>query len=103
MPEEITYTLLKKADAHCPLDFKPIACLPTIYRLLTAVISDRVYAPCEYWVVPEVIADFFIQIKHIFFLIQAFQLSMLFVVVHHAWTMLVFERRYCKQSIFHHL
>ena len=27
---------------------------------------------------------------------------MLFVVVHHAWTMIVFERRYCKQSIFHY-
>ena len=47
MLEVITYMLPKKPDAHSPSDFRPIACLPTICRLLTAVISDKVYAHCE--------------------------------------------------------
>ena len=42
MLEEITYMLPKKPDAHSPSDFRPLACLPTIYRFLTAVISDEV-------------------------------------------------------------
>ena len=38
--------------------------------------------------------------RHNLFLMQ-FN-SMLFLVVYHAWTMIVFNLRYCKQSIFHH-
>ena len=47
MLEGITYMLPKKPDAHSPSDFKPVAHLQNIYRLLTAVISDKVYVHCE--------------------------------------------------------
>ena len=39
--------LPKKPDAHSPSDFRLIACLHTIHRLLTAVIYDKVYEYCE--------------------------------------------------------
>ena len=39
--------LPKKSDAQGPSYFRPIACLPTIYNLLIAVISDNIYAYCE--------------------------------------------------------
>ena len=42
MLKGITYMLPTKPDAHNPSDIRPIACLQTIYRVLTAVISDKV-------------------------------------------------------------
>ena len=39
--------LPKKPDVHIPLDFRPIAYLTTLLKLLTVVISDKVYAQCE--------------------------------------------------------
>ena len=39
--------LPKKPDVHSSSDFKPVACLLTIYRLLPAIISEKVYAHCK--------------------------------------------------------
>lgn len=38
----ITYMLPKKGDLSLPQNFRPITCLPTIYKILTSVISTKV-------------------------------------------------------------
>ena len=44
--KKITYMLPTEPDAHSPSDIRPIACIQTIYKLLTTIISDKVYTHC---------------------------------------------------------
>ncbi|EEB19129.1 reverse transcriptase, putative [Pediculus humanus corporis] len=47
MPEWITtgktYLLPKKSGATEPKDFRPITCLPTMYKIITAIIAEKIY------------------------------------------------------------
>ena len=40
----MTRLLPKNADTHLPNKYRPICCLPTTYKLLTAIIAERLYA-----------------------------------------------------------
>ena len=44
MLKRITYMFLTKPDFHGSSDFRPVFFLPTVKKLLTAVIFDRFYA-----------------------------------------------------------
>ena len=43
LTEGSTTLLPKSAETHLPNKFRPICCLPTAYKLLTGIISDRLY------------------------------------------------------------
>ena len=40
----MTRLLPKSAETHLPNKYRPICCLPTTYKLVTGIISDRLYA-----------------------------------------------------------
>ena len=45
---EGVYNLLpKKEETWIPKNYRPIACLPTTFKILTSVIRDRLYSPLE--------------------------------------------------------
>ena len=39
----ITTLLPKTLDTHLPQKYRPICCLPTIYKTLTGILTDRIY------------------------------------------------------------
>ena len=39
----ITFLLPKTGDTSDPKNFRPITCLPTMYKILTSIITDRIY------------------------------------------------------------
>lgn len=43
LSEGLTTLLPKSAETHLPNKYRPICCLPTTYKLLTAIISQRIY------------------------------------------------------------
>ena len=43
LSEGLTTLLPKSAETHLPNKYRPICCLPTTYKLLTAIISERIY------------------------------------------------------------
>merc|ERR1719452_293298 len=43
LSEGLTRLLPKNADTHLPNKYRPICCLPTTYKLLTAILSERLY------------------------------------------------------------
>ena len=45
--EGATNLLPKKEETWIPKNFRPIACLPTTFMILTSVIIDRLYAHLE--------------------------------------------------------
>ena len=51
MPESltqgITYMLPKNEDTKNPTKYRPITCLPTLYKILTSCIAEKVYKYCE--------------------------------------------------------
>ena len=42
-----TNLLPKKEETWIPKNYRPIACLPTIFKILTSVITDRLYSHLE--------------------------------------------------------
>ena len=44
LAKEITYLLPKSQDTSHPKSYKPITCLPVIYKILTALILERIYS-----------------------------------------------------------
>jgi hypothetical protein len=40
----VTYMLPKSGPASDPKNYRPITCLPTLYKILTSVISSKLYA-----------------------------------------------------------
>ena len=40
----ITFLLPKDGDTSNPKNFRPITCLPTMYKILTSILTDRIYA-----------------------------------------------------------
>ena len=45
--EGATNLLPKKEETWIPKNYRPIACLPTTYKILTSVITDRLYSHLE--------------------------------------------------------
>ena len=45
--EEATNLVPKKEETWIPKNYRPIACLPTTYKILTSVITDRLYSYLE--------------------------------------------------------
>ena len=45
--EEATNLLPKKEQTRIPKTYRPIACLPTTFKILTSVITDRLYSHLE--------------------------------------------------------
>ena len=45
--EGATNLLSKKEETWIPKNYRPIACLPTTFRILTSVITDRLYSHLE--------------------------------------------------------
>lgn len=45
--EGVTYLLFKKGSPTEPKNYRPITCLPTCYKLLTSIISNKIYFHCE--------------------------------------------------------
>ena len=43
LTEGMTRLLPKSADTHLPNKYRPICCLPTTYKWLTAIIAERLY------------------------------------------------------------
>ena len=43
LTEGITYLLPKSEDTEDPKNYRPITCLPTMYKILTSVITERTY------------------------------------------------------------
>ena len=41
--EGVTYLLPKSEDTHNPKNFRPITCLTTIYKLMTSILTERMY------------------------------------------------------------
>ena len=44
MTKGITYLLPKSKDTLHPKNYRPITCLPVIYKILTSLISERIYS-----------------------------------------------------------
>ena len=42
-----TNLLSKKEETQIPKNYRPIACLPTTFKILTSVITDRLYNHLE--------------------------------------------------------
>ena len=42
-----TNLLPKKEETWIPMNYRPIACLPTTFKILTSVITDRLYSHLE--------------------------------------------------------
>lgn len=47
LTQGITYMLPKTEDTKNPAKYRPITCLPTIYKILTACITNQIYKYCE--------------------------------------------------------
>ena len=45
--QEATNLLPKKEETLIPKNYRPIACLPTTFKILTSVITDRLYSHLE--------------------------------------------------------
>ena len=45
--EGVTNLLSKKEQTWIPKNCRPIACLPTIFKILTSVVTDRLYSHLE--------------------------------------------------------
>ncbi|XP_030747689.1 uncharacterized protein LOC115876144 [Sitophilus oryzae] len=45
--EGITYLIHKKGDQNNPHNYRPITCLSVFYKLLTAMVNDKIYQHCE--------------------------------------------------------
>jgi len=43
----VTYMLPKKEDNKDPAKYRPIACLPTVYKIVTSCIAGKIQAHCE--------------------------------------------------------
>lgn len=43
----VTFLIPKKGDTRDPANYRPITCLPTVYKILTACISHQVYSHCD--------------------------------------------------------
>lgn len=41
-----TYLLFKSGDSKKPENYRPITCLPTLYKALTAILSQKIYDHC---------------------------------------------------------
>ena len=48
LTEGLTYLLPKTNDTRNPKNYRPITYLPTMYKLLTSIITDRTYLYLEY-------------------------------------------------------
>ena len=48
LTEGLTYLLPKTNDTRNPKNYRPITCLPTMYKLLTSIITDRTYLYLEH-------------------------------------------------------
>ena len=46
LTEGNTYLLYKKGDASDPKNYRPITCLSVVYKLFTALISNKIYEHC---------------------------------------------------------
>lgn len=47
MTEGMTYLIPKDTSVSCVSNFRPITCLPTIYKILTSVIVGKTYQHCD--------------------------------------------------------
>ena len=43
LTEGVTYLLPKNEDTHLPKNYRPITCLPTTYKNMTSIVSNRIY------------------------------------------------------------
>ena len=48
LTEGLTYLLPKTNDTRNPKNYRPITCLPTMYKLLTSIITERTYLYLEH-------------------------------------------------------
>ena len=39
--QEVTYLLPKSNETNIPKNYRPITCLPTMYKILTSIITER--------------------------------------------------------------
>ena len=42
--QEVTYLLTKSNETNVPKNYRPITCLPTMYKILTSIITERTYS-----------------------------------------------------------
>lgn len=47
LTEGVTFLLHKKGDMQRPENYRPITCLSVLYKLLTALLYDKIYEHCE--------------------------------------------------------
>ena len=47
LAEGVTNLLPKKDETWIPKNYRPIACLPAIFKILTSIITDRLYNHLE--------------------------------------------------------
>ena len=47
LTEGITHLLPKTQETKVPKNYRPITCLPTLYKILTSIIADRTYNHLE--------------------------------------------------------
>ena len=40
----VTYLLTKSNETNAPKNYRPITCLPTMYKILTSIITERTYS-----------------------------------------------------------
>lgn len=46
LTQGITYMKPKDTDTKNPAKYRPITCLPTLYKILTSVLTDKIYTHC---------------------------------------------------------
>ena len=47
LTEGLTYLLPKTEETKNPKNYRPITCLPTMYKILTSILTERTYAFLE--------------------------------------------------------
>ena len=47
LTDGVTYFLRKSEETTKPKNYRPITCLPTLYKILTSIIADRTYKHLE--------------------------------------------------------
>lgn len=47
LTQGITFLLPKNDETHDPKNYRPITCLPTLYKILTSVLSEKIYFHLE--------------------------------------------------------
>ena len=54
LTEGVTFLIPKSEDTENPKNYRPITCLPTMYKVLTSIITERAYTFLESNLLPKV-------------------------------------------------